>query len=47
MYKKMYLILFNAITDAIKSASKMQSDEILRSAQIEAEQICISSSEEI
>ena len=47
MYKRMYFVLFNAITDAWNCENKEKADEILRSAQIEAEEICISSTEEI
>ncbi len=46
MYKKMYLILFNAITDALNCESKMQADEILRNAQINAEEIYIEGDQE-
>lgn len=47
MYKKMYVALFNAITDALNCENKEKADEILKLAQIEAEEICISSTDEI
>ncbi len=47
MYKKMYLILFNKITDALDVETLNECKEILKQAQIEAEEYCISSNEEI
>ncbi len=47
MYKKMYLILFNKITDALKTETLDECKEILKQAQIESEEVCISSTEEI
>ena len=47
MYKKMYLILFNAITDAIKENDIQSAKNILITAQQKAEEICLDSDEEI
>ena len=47
MYKKMYLLLFNAITTALKECDTEKIKEILISAQQQAENICIESKEEI
>ena len=46
IYKKMYYRLFNKVTDAIESESKKLSDEILKQAQRETEEMYISSEEE-
>lgn len=42
MYKRMYYLLFNAITDALNCEGKEEADRILKQAQIEAEEIYIS-----
>lgn len=47
MYKKMYLLLFNAITDALEETESEKIKEILKQAQIDAEEICISSNDKI
>ncbi len=47
MYKRMYLILFNAITTALKENNIHKIKNILKKAQIDAEEICIESDEEI
>lgn len=47
MYKKMYLTLFNAITTALEETDVDKLKELLKSAQIEAERICIESTEPI
>ena len=47
MYKKMYLLLFNAITTALKEKDINKIRNILIKAQIDAEEICIKSDEEI
>ncbi len=47
MYKKMYLTLFNAITAALKENNLDIIKEILKNAQINAEEICINSNDEI
>ena len=47
MYKKMYLILFNAITKALEENDINKIKDILKAAQITAEEICINSEEEI
>ena len=47
MYKKAYYKLFNAITDAIKCKNHEETIEILKRAQLEAEEIVISDNEEI
>ena len=39
VYKKMYYRLFNKVTDAIESETKEISDEILKQAQIETEEM--------
>lgn len=42
LYKKMYLLLFNRITDALKALKNCDYDRaagILREAQIEAEEV--------
>ncbi len=46
MYKKMYLLLFNAITDALDCQTKTEADEILKQAQISAEEIYIEGDQE-
>ena len=47
MYKKMYLLLFNAITTALKENDINKIRNILIKAQIDAEEICVNSDEEI
>lgn len=47
MYKKMYITLFNAITDAISENNIDIIKDILKQAQVKAEEICINSDEEI
>ncbi|MBQ8182865.1 MAG: hypothetical protein IJ025_03070 [Clostridia bacterium] len=47
MYKKMYLILFNAITDALQKSGTDEIKAILKQAQIDAEEVCINSDENI
>lgn len=47
MYKKMYLTLFNAITTALAEEKLENVKNILKEAQIKAEEICINSKEEI
>lgn len=47
MYKKMYLLLFNAITDALEEIESEKIKAILKQAQIDAEEICISSNDKI
>jgi hypothetical protein len=47
MYKKMYITLFNAITDAINETDVNIIKDILKQAQIKSEEICINSDEEI
>lgn len=47
MYKKMYLILFHAISDCLKEKNINKIKEILISAQQKAEEICMDSDEEI
>lgn len=47
MYKKMYLTLFNAITAALEENNLDIIKEILKNAQINAEEICINSNDEI
>ncbi len=42
VYKKMYLKLFNAITDSLELEEKEKADELLKKAQIEAEEMYIS-----
>ena len=46
MYKKMYLLLFNAITDALETNDFSKAEIILKQAQIDAEEIYISQNEE-
>ncbi len=41
LYKRMYYMLFNAITDALSIKDKQASDELLRQAQIKSEDIFI------
>lgn len=41
LYKKMYYHLFNAVTDAIRTETKSESDEILKQAQIKTEDMYI------
>ena len=41
LYKKMYYHLFNAVTDAIESETKEQSDALLKLAQITTEEMYI------
>ena len=47
MYKKMYLILFRAITESLGENDIEKIRGLLKKAQIEAEEICINSDEEI
>ena len=47
MYKQMYLLLFNAITTALKEGDIENIKEILISAQQQAENVCLESEEEI
>lgn len=47
MYKKMYILLFNAITNALKENNIEKIRFILKKAQSDAEEICIESNEEI
>ncbi len=47
MYKKMYLLLFNAITDDLQKSDTDEIKVILNQAQIDAEEICINSDEDI
>ena len=47
MYKKMYLTLFNAISKALEEKDTNLIKEILIQAQIEAEEICINSKDDI
>ena len=47
MYERMYLLLFNAITDAPAETQVDTMQEILKQAQINAEEILIESNEEI
>ncbi len=47
MYKKMYLILFKAITESLGENDIEKIKTVLQKAQIEAEEICINSDEEI
>ena len=47
MYKKMYLLLFNAITDALQKSNADEIKAILKQAQIDTEEICINSDEDI
>ncbi|MEI3085877.1 MAG: hypothetical protein V8S87_07705 [Oscillospiraceae bacterium] len=41
IYKKMYLKLFNAVTDALEEKDREKSDEILKKAQCDCEEIYI------
>lgn len=43
----MYLLLFNAITNALKESKVEKMQQILKQAQIDAEEILMSSDEEI
>ena len=43
MYKKMYLLLFNAITNALQETNIEEIKKILITAQQQAEEICIKS----
>ena len=43
----MYLLLFNAITTALKETDTQKIKNILKQAQTEAEEICLESTEEI
>ena len=47
MYKKMYLILFKAITETLKNKNAEEIRTILKQALIDAEEVCMSSDEEI
>ena len=47
MYKRMYLLLFNAITKALKEKDINKIRTILMKAQCDAEEICMQSDEEI
>lgn len=40
-FKKMYLKMFNAVTDALEERDREKSDEILKKAQCECEEIYI------
>ena len=40
-YKKMYLKLFNAVTDALEEKDRKKSDEILKKAQCDCKEIYI------
>ena len=40
-YKKMYLKLFNAVTDALEEKDRETSEEILKKAQCDCEEIYI------
>lgn len=40
-YKKMYLKLFNVVTDALEEKDREKSDEILKKAQCDCEEIYI------
>lgn len=40
-FKKMYLKLFNAVTDALEEKDREKSDEILKKAQCDCEEIYI------
>ncbi len=46
MYKKMHLLLFNAITDALNTNDFKKAEIILKQAQIDAEEIYISQDED-
>ncbi len=41
LYRKMYYMLFNAITDAMNIEDKQVADELLRQAQMKAEDVFI------
>lgn len=41
LFKNMYYHLFNAVTDAIRTETKSESDEILKQAQIKTEDMYI------
>ena len=47
LYKKMYLLLFNAITTVLNENNIDKIRHILKKAQIDAEELCIESEEEI
>ena len=47
MYKKMYITLFNAISDALNETDVNNIKDILKQARIKSEEICINSDEEI
>ncbi len=47
MYKKMYLILFNAITTALNENNIDKIKELLIKAQQETEEVCMECDEEI
>lgn len=47
MYKEMYLLLFNSITTALQENDIEALKNILKKAQIDAEEICLNSNEEI
>ena len=47
MYKKMYLLLFNAITDALQKSDADEIKASLMQAQIDAEELCITNNEDI
>ena len=47
MYKKMYLLLFNAITTALNETNTETIKNILIEAQQKAEEICLNSDEDI
>ncbi len=47
MYKKMYFLLFKAITTALKENDINKIRNILIKAQIDADKICVNSDEEI
>lgn len=47
MYKKMYITLFNAISDALNETDVNNIKDILKKAQIKSEEFCINSDEEI
>ena len=42
LYKKMYLHLFNAVTDAINESNHIKRTEILKQGQIDTEEMYIS-----
>lgn len=41
LYKKLYYLLFNAVTDTVRTETKSESDEILKQAQIKTEDMYI------